>query len=97
MATLRLQADFNGLFGLILCLSHRDTAKDEAGNEIALYDGMRAVAYDHDTDEQGLRDDLIANGVVRPSPDWLQCKGSRWALYIDENGVRHESDIVEKL
>jgi hypothetical protein len=29
--SLHLQADFNGLFGDILCLSHSDTSVDENG------------------------------------------------------------------
>ena len=93
MTKLMLQADFNGLFGKVLCLSHGDTAKDEAGNEIALRDGMIAIAFDHDTNEKGERDDLIAGGVVRRSPEWLRCNGSTWALFIDDNGVRNQSDI----
>ena len=90
---MKLYADFNGLFGNILCLSHRDTAPDETGAEVRLVAGMRVTAFDQDSDEQGRRDDLIASGVVIESPDWLKCNGSRWALEIDENGVRHESDI----
>jgi len=54
---------------------------------------MRITAYDEDTNEKGERDDLIASGVVGPSPDWLQCRGSRWILRIDEKGVRNESEV----
>jgi hypothetical protein len=32
----RLRADFNGLFGSILCLSHGDTALDEHDQAISL-------------------------------------------------------------
>lgn len=55
---------------------------------------MVVTAYDEDIDEHGERDDLVARGTVEPSPGWLQCKGSRWILRIDENGVRHQSDIA---
>lgn len=89
----RLRADFNGLFGDVLCLSHRDTAPDEDGNEVTLHAGMRVTAFDPDLDANGQRDDLIASGIVEPSPDWLQCTGSRWVLRIDENGVRNQSEI----
>jgi len=91
--SLRLRADFNGVFGNILCLSHSDTCKDEAGNPIALVAGLVATAFDEDSDEAGNPDDIIASGVVEPSPDWLQCKGSKWCLNIDLHGVRHQSDI----
>ncbi len=96
MNTPKLRADFNGLFGDILCLSHDDTCFDEAGREVALREGMTAAAYDEDADERGARDDLIASGVVEPAPDWLQCNGSKWVLKIDENGVRNESELSER-
>jgi hypothetical protein len=33
------------------------------------------------------------SGIVEPSPESLRCLGSRWVLRIDQNGVRHESDL----
>jgi hypothetical protein len=89
----RLRADFNGLFGDILYLSHEDTCPDQHGVRVALRAGMLVTAYDEDSDEQGERDDLVATGTVEPAPDWLTCRGSKWVLRIDENGVRHESDL----
>jgi hypothetical protein len=89
----RLRGDFNGLFGDLLCLSHTDTCTDEAGATVELKEGMIVTAFDMDEDDDGKRNDLIATGVVQRSPDWLNCHGSRWSLQIDENGVRHESDI----
>jgi hypothetical protein len=86
---IRLLADFNGLFGDLLCLSHADTCPDDAGNEIPLRAGMRVTAFVPDSDDDGNPADLIATGVVEPSPDWLQCSGSRWVLRIDENSIRH--------
>src|SRR4051812_6006001 len=95
MVSVRLQADFNGLFGDLLCLSHRDTALDEKGNEVTLRAGMAVMAFDEDQDENGIRDDLIASGIVEPSPERLRCLGSRWVLRIDEHRVRHESDLAQ--
>jgi hypothetical protein len=89
----KVRADFNGLFGDLLCLSHSETCKDESGSEVRLQAGMSVTAFDHDEDEHGTRDNLIASGIVEPSPEWLQCQGSKWALKIDKNGVRHESDL----
>jgi hypothetical protein len=94
--TLRVWADFNGLFGELLCLSHEDTSTDEHGAEITLRAGMKLTAFDQDVDETGNRDDLIASGTVEPSPKSLRCNGSRWVLRIDENGVRNESDIHKR-
>ena len=93
MSSVRMQADFNGLFGELLCLSHRDSELDAEGNAVVLEAGMLVTAFDEDLDNDGKRDDLIASGTVEPSPDWLQCKGSRWVLRIDQHGVRHESDL----
>ncbi|MGC3989885.1 MAG: hypothetical protein QM796_09455 [Chthoniobacteraceae bacterium] len=91
----KVQADFNGLFegGTMLCLSHSDTAPDESGSPVQLRAGMMVTAFDMDEDPLGVRDDFIATGIVEPSPDWLQCQGSRWVLMIDAHGVRHESDL----
>jgi hypothetical protein len=90
---MRLRADFNGLFGEVLCLSHKDTALDEHGDAVALQEGMSVTAYDEDLDEDGNRDDLVASGIVGPTPPWLSCRGSRWILNIDEHGVRSQSEI----
>jgi len=91
--TPKVRADFNGLFGELLCLSHGATCVDETGAALELRSGMVVTAFDEDTDEHGHPDDLLATGIVEPSPDWLQCKGSRWVLRIDRNGVRHQSDV----
>ena len=91
----RLAADFNGLFGDLLCLSHTDTCLDDRGQTITLRKGMRVTAFEEDQNEYGERDDLVASGIVEPSPDWLKCNGSKWALRIDANGVRHQSEIED--
>lgn len=91
----RLRADFNGLFGDLLCLSHTDTAPDETGAPVLLSAGMLVTAFDEDADANGQRDDLIAHGTVEPSPPWLQCRGSRWVLRIDHRGVLHVSDLQD--
>jgi hypothetical protein len=88
---IRLRADFNGLFGGLLCLSHEDTCADETGNLVTLHAGMAVTAFEPDADDDATPADLVATGIVEPSPDWLQCAGSRWVLRIDEHGVRHEA------
>jgi hypothetical protein len=76
MNRMKVRADFNGLFGDILCLSHEDTCLDENGAVFHLSEGLTLTAYDEDADEHGDRDDLLAHGVVEPAPDWLQSHGS---------------------
>ena len=90
---LRVWADFNGLFGDILCLSHKDTSLCEDGKEVALRTGIELTAYMEDADDNGNPDNIIASGTVEPAPPELQCLGSRWVLRIGENGVRHDSDL----
>jgi len=89
---LKLKADFNGLFGDVLCLSHADSCLDSNDAMIQLQEGMLVRAYEDDIDDDGNPDELFAEGTVERSPDWLACLGSKWILKIDENGVRHESD-----
>lgn len=92
-ASVRVRADFNGVFSQVLCLSHKDTAPDQNGNPVVLKAGMLVTAYDDDIDEEGKPDALIATGIVEPSPAWLRCRGSRWVLRFNESGVQHESDL----
>lgn len=91
----RVYADFNGLFGDVLCLSHGDTCKGADGSEVLLREGMIVTAFDNDVDDSGNPDDLIATGTVEHSPYELRSKGSSWSLRVDENGVRHESDLKD--
>ena len=93
MSNPKVRADFNGLFGDILCLSHEDTCLDENGVVFRLSEGLTLTAYDEDADENGNRDDLLAHGKVESAPAWLQSHGSKWVLRIGEGGVKHESDL----
>jgi hypothetical protein len=88
---IRVRADFNGLFGDLLCLSHGGTCRDEAGHDVSLVAGMTVTAFEPDV-EDGQRVYLVATGLVEPSSASLRCNGSRWALRIDERGVRHVSE-----
>ena len=63
------------------------------GNAVTLTAGMLVTAFDLDADENGAPDNLLASGVVEPAPYRLACRGSRWVLRIDEDGVYHESDL----
>ena len=92
MEQIKIRADFNGLFGDVLCISHKETCLDENGKTIQLREGMNVLAYDEDADEEGNRDNLLACGKVERAPDWLRSHGSKWVLRVDGAGVYHESD-----
>jgi hypothetical protein len=93
--SIRVHADFNGLFGELLCLSHKETCIGADGREVIVCEGMMVTAFDEDVDDEGKPDNLIAAGTVEQPPKWLRCNGSRWVLRIDHNGVRHESDLQQ--
>ena len=87
-------ADFNGMLEEdLVCLSHSNTARTFDGRQIELVPGLRLTAYDEDTDDNGKRDDIFVSGVIERSPQEAQCRGSRWSLRFDQNGIRHESDL----
>jgi len=88
-----VRADFNGLFSQLLCLSHEDICLDSEGNRVELREGMILTAFDENY-EGDKRDDIFVSGVVEPSPEWLSCRGSRWVLRIDGDGLRWESDLL---
>jgi hypothetical protein len=67
----KVRADFNGLFGAFLCLSHANTCLDEQGAVVRLSDGLTLTAYDKDTDDNGKPDRLMARGSVEPAREWL--------------------------
>ena len=87
-----VRADFNGLFGDILCLTHKPSGARQSGAEILFEAGMMVTAFDLDGDENGNPDDLVASGIVELPSAELQRHGSQWVLSIDENVVRHESE-----
>lgn len=51
---------------------------------------------EEDSDEHGNRDNSVARGIVIRSPEWLQCRGSKWSLDLDGRGIYHESDFPEE-
>ena len=64
----------NGLFAKLLCLSHKDTCQDGAGNLVIHRAGMVLIAFEEDADEPDNRDDTLASGTVEPVA--LGCMGS---------------------
>jgi hypothetical protein len=87
-----VRADFNGLFGDLLCLSHGEACVTANGDAVQLSEGLELVAFEDDSLE-GKQEYLVATGSVEPAPPELACNGSRWVLHIDTRGVRHETEI----
>jgi hypothetical protein len=59
--TIRIRADFNALFGELLCISHGESCSDEQEKPVPLHPGLKLTAFDEDQDDDGNRDDLIAS------------------------------------
>lgn len=53
-------AGFNGLFGGLLCLSHKDACADAGGNLVTLREGVFVTAFDEDAEEDGMTSSLRA-------------------------------------
>ncbi|MDR2528769.1 MAG: hypothetical protein LBD04_07120 [Synergistaceae bacterium] len=91
----RIYVDFNDMLAYNLTLlSKEDTKADSSGNMVTFYEGMPVNVYSDD-EEDGHPDNLIADGIavqhdLSKHPYWNHVK---WCCLIDENGIRHESDI----
>ncbi|EZH73442.1 hypothetical protein ATO12_16000 [Aquimarina atlantica] len=89
----KIYIDFNAMITCdLVLLSKTDFKKDADGNTIELKEGMNICVYMDDEDEFGKPDNLIACGTVEPnnSGAFTSCK---WNIRIDENGIRHESEL----
>lgn len=88
-----VRADFNGLFGDLLCLAHSELVVDVSGRTVKLVAGQVVTAFDDDADEHGRPDRILATGAVVESPADLGHTGSKWCLQLDPSGVQWESDL----
>jgi hypothetical protein len=97
MDKVRIYVDFNNMFAdNTVVLSNDDTKKDSEGNIITFYDGMPVSIYSDDVDvENNLPDNLIAEGIAIKY-DSKYHPHVKWICKIDNNGIRHESDIINK-
>jgi hypothetical protein len=87
-----LRADFNGLCGDLLCLSHGEPCRDASGSPVELSEGLRVIAFEDDSFENK-PSYLVASGSIESAPEELACLGSRWVLHIDIQGVRNVAEI----
>ncbi|WP_242499210.1 hypothetical protein [Flavobacterium sp. 140616W15] len=92
----RIYVDFNEMidFDLVL-LSQKDTKLNSDGIEVKLSEGMLIDIYMDDEQPNGLKDNLIASGIVERNHSGL-FEISKWCCRIDANGIQHESDEIEK-
>jgi hypothetical protein len=92
-----LQVDFNELVSPdLVLLSQSDERDDSDGNSVTLAQGMRVKVWEVDFGDDGLRDDLVAWGIVVRNTLGGWSEHVKWCCLIDPPGVRHESDIKPK-
>ena len=87
-----LWTDFHWLLDERLLGLHSENLRDREGRIVELREGQEITAYDGDGPPE-LPDDVFATGVVEPPPAGLQDGRVKWALRIDMDGFRHESDL----
>ena len=73
-----------------MLLVKNGTLQDLKRNGIELQEGLALSVYSDDADDDGKRDDLVADGVVRHNPATV-----RWVLEIDWSAIKHESELGE--
>lgn len=69
---------------LLTCIG---TRRDLEASAIELAEGLVLRVYSDDLDEQGNRDDLVADGIVR-----FDAANHRWVLEVDPKAIRNASD-----
>jgi hypothetical protein len=92
----RIYVDFNEMidFDLVL-LSQKDTKLNSEDIEVELIEGMKIDIYMDDEQADGFKDNLIASGIVERNRSGL-FEIAKWCCRIDEDGIQHESEEIEK-
>jgi hypothetical protein len=89
-----LYVDFNELLAPdLVLLSAADTKIDVQGREVSLRDGLEVIVYMDDTNASGDVDNLLATGVVERNRSSGWGAHVKWCCRIDENGIRHQSEL----
>lgn len=90
----RIYVDFNEMIDSdLVLLSQKDTKLNSDGVEIELTEGLKIDIYMDDEQMNGLKDNLIASGIIERNRSGL-FEIAKWCCRIDENGIQHESDII---
>jgi hypothetical protein len=88
--------DFNELMDFnIVLLSQTDIKKNTEGNDVRLFEGLPVSIYSDDVGVDGKLDNLVAEGIVVPNRFTEHFGHVKWCCQIDQNGIRHQSDITE--
>jgi hypothetical protein len=69
---------------LLVCIGTRNDLRKHG---IALAEGMRLRVYSDDANDQGERDDLLAEGVVH-----YNAEAKEWVLAVEPTSIRHEPE-----
>ena len=90
----RLYVDFNEMLepNLVL-LSAEDAKRDVSGELIQLREAMAIDVYMDDVNERGEPDSLVASGWVEKNQSSGWGSNAKWCCRIDEQGIRHQSDL----
>ncbi|MBB6563436.1 hypothetical protein HNP48_006156 [Acidovorax soli] len=91
----RISVDFNEMLAPdLVLLSKTDFREDSSGKTVHLSEGLLVYIYEADIDDDGLPDNLIAQGLVERRPDGVNWgRVAKWCCRIDGGGVKHESDV----
>lgn len=97
MKEARLYVDFNEMIedDLVL-LSETDFKDDSKGNSIELKEGLNVKIYSDDFSGCGIRDNLIADGVVEINTHGGWTTPVKWNCRINKAGIYNESQNTER-
>jgi hypothetical protein len=91
----KFYVDFNELIeGNLVALSADDTKATATGDLVRLHEGLEIDVYSDDVDDHGKPDSLVASGLVERNQNTIVFTQVKWCCRIDDNGIRHESDIA---
>jgi hypothetical protein len=89
-----IYVDFNEMLEPNLVLLSATDTKIASNNEtVHLSEGLKVTVYDHDTNEHGQPDILVATGLVEINRSTGWGAHVKWCCRIDTFGIRHQSDI----
>ena len=92
----RIYIDINEMVdvnNLLLLLSKEDSKQDSEGNIIYFYEGMSISVYMDDIDENGKKDNILAEGIVELNTHSGWSSHVKWCCRIDKNSICYESEV----
>ena len=94
MSKPKIYADFNGTTKSgsgedLLILNGKGTLDDVIRLKLEFKEGLEAIFYDNDEDDNGNPDDIEVDGVVRHDSE------HGWVAVVDWSKMRHASDRIK--